>query len=548
MRGRWIGAALVATAAAGVLASVGLRAGEALPGTTVAGVEVGGLERSEVRAAVSRIADERTTGTLPVTAGDVRESIDRSVVTLDVEGTVERAMSAGRGGTPLAAVTGPLFGGGDREIDLAVEVDEKRLRARLDELADQVDRPSATGGFTIDGLDVVPQPPQQGRTLNRSAAKDAVVEAFEQGRRDALALPVTTSEPDTTPADVEQVTAAARKALATPYAVGGGAKSLRLTQREVGPLLQSEAAAGDLTLVVDELALTDLVTEQAARVNVAPREAMITNLSGAPVVDGKGDLSWTPLPAQVAVQPGATGQAVDVPAATAKLKAMVLAGKGSDPVLPLVTTEPKLSTAQAMSVNSVIGTFTTYFQAGQPRAANIRRIAEILDGTTIAPGEVMSLNGKAGRRTKERGFVADGAIVDGELVDEVGGGVSQFATTLFNAAFFAGLPILEHKPHSFYISRYPVGRESTVYFGAIDVKIRNDTAAGILIRTIWTPNSVKVEMYGNNGGRQVSSQAGPREPREGGGFRIDVTRTVSGGDGVSSRRVFKTAYDPEPPS
>lgn len=80
------------------------------------------------------------------------------------------------------------------------------------------------------------------------------------------------------------------------------------------------------------------------------------------------------------------------------------------------------------------------------------------------------------------------------------------------------------------------------------MKIRNDTAAGILIRTIWTPNSVKVEMYGNNGGRQVSSQAGPRQPREGGGFRIDVTRTVSGGDGVASRRVFKTAYDPEPPS
>ncbi len=548
MRGRWIGAALVATVAAGVLTSVAVRAGEALPGTTVAGVDVGGLERAELRAAVQKIVDERTTGSLTVTAGDVREGIDRGLVTLDPEGTVERAMSAGRVGSPLAAVTGPLFGGGDRDLDLAVEVDEKRLRARMAELAGQVDRPSATGGFTVNGLDVVPQPPQQGRTLNRSAAEDAVVQAFEQGRKDDLALPVTTSEPDTTLADVEQVSAAARKALATPYTLGSGDKSLRLTQREVGPLLQAAAAGGDLTLVVDELALTDLVTKQAARLNVPPREATITNLSGAPVLDGKGDLSWSPLPAQVAVQPGATGQSLDVPATTAKLKAMVLAGDGQDPLLPLMTTEPKLSTPQAIAVNSLIGTFTTYFQPGQPRATNIRRIAEIVDGTTIAPGEVMSLNGKVGRRTAEKGFVADGAIVDGELVDEVGGGVSQFATTLFNAAFFAGLPILEHKPHSFYISRYPVGRESTVYFNSVDVKLRNDTAAGILIRTIWTPNSVKVEMYGNNGGRQVSSQAGPRQPREGGGFRIDVTRTVSGGDGVASRRVFKTAYDPEPPS
>jgi vancomycin resistance protein YoaR len=76
---------------------------------------------------------------------------------------------------------------------------------------------------------------------------------------------------------------------------------------------------------------------------------------------------------------------------------------------------------------------------------------------------VLSLNGEPASGRRRAGFVADGAIVDGVLTDEVGGGVSQFATTLFNAAFFAGLPILEHKPHSFYISRYPAAasRRST---------------------------------------------------------------------------------------
>jgi vancomycin resistance protein YoaR len=160
---------------------------------------------------------------------------------------------------------------------------------------------------------------------------------------------------------------------------------------------------------------------------------------------------------------------------------------------------------------------------------------------------VLSLNDEAGQRTAARGFVADGAIVDGVLTDEVGGGVSQFATTLFNAAFFAGLPILEHKPHSFYISRYPAGRESTVYYGAIDVRVRNDTTAGLLVRTRSTAGSVTVELYGDNGGRRVVSTSGPRRPRADGGFNIEVTRTISGGDGRGERRVFRTSYDPVPP-
>ena len=212
------------------------------------------------------------------------------------------------------------------------------------------------------------------------------------------------------------------------------------------------------------------------------------------------------------------------------------------------TTAAALTTqqAQAAGVRQLIGAFTTYYKAGQPRATNIRRIAEIVDGSVVAPGEVFSLNGTAGKRTRARGFVADGAIVNGKLTDEVGGGVSQFATTLFNAAFFAGLPILEHTPHSFYISRYPAGRESTVYFDSLDVRIRNDTAHGMLVRTRSTGSSVTVELYGDNGGRRVSSTTGPRQPRDGGGFRIEVTRSVTGGDGKDSRRVFRTAYDPPP--
>ncbi|HWH28767.1 MAG TPA: VanW family protein, partial [Mycobacteriales bacterium] len=201
---------------------------------------------------------------------------------------------------------------------------------------------------------------------------------------------------------------------------------------------------------------------------------------------------------------------------------------------------------QSHGIRSLLGTFTTYFTPGQPRVTNIRRIASVVDDTYLSPGEVLSLNEVAGPRTRAKGYVADSAIINGELVPQVGGGVSQFATTLFNAAFFAGLPIEEHKPHSFYISRYPAGRESTVSYGSIDVKIRNDTAHGLVVKTWSTPSSVTVGIYGDNGGRTVTSRSGPREPRERGGFRISVTRTVAGGDGKGGTRTFRTTYNPPP--
>ncbi|WP_275407477.1 VanW family protein [Paractinoplanes ferrugineus] len=154
-------------------------------------------------------------------------------------------------------------------------------------------------------------------------------------------------------------------------------------------------------------------------------------------------------------------------------------------------------------------------------------MAKIVDGAVIAPGTKFSLNEKVGERTRERGFVAAPAIVGGELEDQLGGGISQFSTTLFNSAWFAGLPILEHQPHSKYISRYPPGREATLDWGNIDQVIRNDTDAPVVIRVATTGTSVTVALYGSTGNRKVVSETGPRSASGAdGGFRIRVTRTV----------------------
>jgi vancomycin resistance protein YoaR len=537
-----VGAAALATLAAGGGVLAATRAGEALPGTTVEGVAVGGRDRAGTTAAVEELARARTTGVLAVTAAEVRAEVPRDLATVDVEEVVDRALDAGSG--PLSLLVGR---GGP--VRLRTTVDEPALRARLTELAGRVDRAPFPGALTVTGVTVAARPPVAGRALDRAAAAAAVRTALETAADGPVALPVVDRPTTSTPAQVEAVAAQARAVLAAPFALGSGSASLRVTPAELAPLLRTEVVAGVPQLRVDTAGLRTLVARRAEPLAVAPRSAGFSTAGGGPTVEAKGDLVWTPQPASVAVRPGTTGRAVDVDAATAALSRLVLSGRRDAAPLPVTPVEPPLTTAaaRAAGVRSLIGTFTTRFPAGQPRATNIRRIAELVDGSYVPAGEVFSLNGAAGRRTAARGFVADGAIVDGELTDEVGGGVSQFATTLFNAAFFAGLPILEHKPHSFYISRYPPGRESTVYYGAIDVKVRNDTAHGLLVRTSSTPGSVTVRLYGDNGGRRVASTSGPRRPLPDGGFRIDVTRTTTGGDGQGGRRVFSTTYDPVPP-
>ncbi|MCW2678649.1 MAG: putative vancomycin resistance protein [Frankiales bacterium] len=555
MRGKVVAgvlAALLGTGALGAGALVVLGSAEALPGTTVAGRDVSGLDEATLRSAVEGLAAARTRGALPVTAEDVRGEVDRGVTQVDVDATVDAALRAGRDGT-VDRVLGPLLGaaGGEtgRPVELVITVEESALQAEVERLAEAVDRAPDPGGIEVRGTAVSGRQPRAGRLLGDVLTP--VRQALQQGREEPLDLPVTAVAPLTTAADVDGVVQQARRALGGPYRLSKDGESLTVSPAEVAPLLSSPLVGDALVLEVDLPKLNELVARKAEALERPASEAGFVVAGAPPVVAGKGDLSWAPQPAQVAVTPGATGLAVDVEPATARLSELITAGdRTTERQLPLKVVEPELTTAgaQAAGVRSLIGTFTTSFQAGQPRATNIRRIAEIVNGAYIAPGETFSLNGTAGRRTLGRGFVADGAIVDGELTDEVGGGVSQFATTLFNAAFFAGLPIPEHKPHSFYISRYPPGRESTVYFGSIDVKVQNDTGHGIHVETSSTPGSVTVALYGDNGGRRVTASHGPRQPREGGGFRIAVTRRISGGDGVGGTRVFRTTYVPEPES
>jgi vancomycin resistance protein YoaR len=151
--------------------------------------------------------------------------------------------------------------------------------------------------------------------------------------------------------------------------------------------------------------------------------------------------------------------------------------------------------AQGLGIREVVGQFTTRYPAGQPRVKNIKRIAELMQNVVIEPGQTFSINEFIGKRTTDKGFVSAGVIQNGVFQEDVGGGISQFATTTFNAAFFAGLDFAEYQSHSIYINRYPYGREATLSYPSPDLKIVNSTPYGILVATNATDTSITVQLW-----------------------------------------------------
>jgi vancomycin resistance protein YoaR len=217
----------------------------------------------------------------------------------------------------------------------------------------------------------------------------------------------------------------------------------------------------------------------------------------------------------------------------------------------------------------LVSRFTTYYPPGQPRVINIRRAAALLDSTLLRPGARFSLNERLGKRTRERGFVAAPSISGPIHVDSVGGGVSQVATTVYNAAFFAGLRLIAHTPHSFYISRYPKGREATISWGGPELIFQNDWPAPLLVRMKTTPTSITVRLYSHSLGRRIATvthaptnYVRPRtvyitdptlppgtqrllQSAGASGFSISYTRRVYRDDSIRRDERYAWTYSPE---
>ena len=343
-------------------------------------------------------------------------------------------------------------------------------------------------------------------------------------------------EPRFSEDDVEALVGRAMEAVDASISVRAGGVSARVPLSTARSWVRSEASDDrGLQLILDR----DETLEDLGR---------LLEDAGEPATETR----FTVESGEVKIIAGSPGRKCCGTEAVARLERRLLgagaggggggAGAGGTAIdLPLTSRPPSLTVeeARALGVKEPVGSFTTQFTPGQPRVTNIHRIADIVRGTLVKPGTTFSVNKTVGKRTTEKGFVVAGVIEDGMLSEDVGGGVSQFATTLFNAAFFAGLDFGEYQSHSLYFPRYPRGREATMGYPHPDLEIENTTPYGVLVWPTYNARSITVTLYSTKYVDVV--QSGQTEGPRGNCTRVTTERTRTYLDGRKEvDKVFAT--------
>jgi vancomycin resistance protein YoaR len=310
--------------------------------------------------------------------------------------------------------------------------------------------------------------------LDREATSTALTNAFLEGERNAE-LPLIADEPDVDSAELDTaLRELADPAVAAPIILDLGERIAPLRVPQFAPALSLQVQGGELAPVFDVERLDRGLVSLRERIGSNPDDATVELRGGRPVV--------------VPDQPGLALVAEDV--ADALLPVLTETGAARRAEVGTAVAQADFTTkdARALQIKEEVSSFVTYFPYAEYRNINQSRAAELINGTVLRPGESFSFNDTVGERTEANGFVPGFIIADGVFREDLGGGVSQVVTTTYNAAFFAGLQDVEHKPHSFYIDRYPVGREATVAWPTVDLKFRNNTPYGVLIEA-WVVNS-----------------------------------------------------------
>jgi vancomycin resistance protein YoaR len=525
-------------------------AGELPRGTRIAGVDVGGLEPAAAEATLRRELADDVTRPLTVEAGGRRLPVDpvKAGLSVDWRATVD---SVDRGFPSPVALARRLFGGG-QDVAPVVRMDAAKMNAVVAALAKAVDRPKREASIRYAGLRPVATLPRSGRVVDRPAAANAIRAAFPRlgaAAEQGVPLPVATDAPSVTAAQVRRFAATdARTAVAGPVTLTNGARRADLGR---------EALAANLVFAADGRG--GLRPRFNAGRAVAPVESRLIDQAKAP-----RDATYKLVNNRPRLVPARIGEGVDTAKLATSVAEVITASGGRTVPIQVKVTKPRVTTTEArkLGIKEKISSFTTRHPCCAPRVTNIHRMAEIVNGHLVKPGETFSLNGVVGQRDRARGFVEAPMILNGRFVDDVGGGVSQFATTMFNAVFFGGLADVQHTPHQFYISRYPAGRESTVSYPQPDFRWKNDSPYGVLVQTSYTDTSITVTFWSTKRYSIESKSSAPYDvknfktqtdsgkdciPMEGAkGFTIDVWRIFKSDGAVVRRQQFHTVYQPEP--
>ncbi len=537
----------------GVLAGVGLclalvftldqraHAGRVARNVELHDKPIGGIGLSELTTQVRGLAGRVARTTLAVRASsgagrapDTMAFAAQEIgLALDVDRTVEAVMNAGRQTNLASRVVSWAFSPlRKRDAGVAVQADHDAIYALVSERDRGREPPTEpTIRGDEDGVDVVPGKPGKGV----DAAE--VIDGLPDAARDGLPLRVEVDRGDVLPrhslAEAREAAAVAEQLVSEPLTLRAAGEKRTVPVATARSWLETSAVAATLEITFDHTKTIESLQSIFEGLGKDPVDARF-------VVDG-GALK---------LLAGRDGTKCCDAAAVDLIERDVLRREpDSEPPddigpLPLAAVPPErgLAEARGLSIVEQVAAFTTEHKSGEPRVRNIHRIADLMRGQIIEPGETLSVNGVVGKRTADRGFVSAPVIQDGNFGEGVGGGVSQFATTLFNAAFFAGLEFPEYQSHSIYISRYPYGREATLSYPKPDLRIRNPTPHGVLIWATYSETSITVTLWSTK--HFESAQTGQTKSARGPCTLVRTERTRTALDGTKKVDRVNALYRP----
>jgi vancomycin resistance protein YoaR len=489
-----LGVVLVGLASAIVYAG---SPGTIAKGIRVDSVDVGGLSETEA----VRLLEQRSAPSLgkPVRFTVAGHAFNLTAADLrlrpDWAAAVRTARADGNGFGPLRGFRRAglrLFGGTD--VAARATYDKAKLSAALDRIAKTIDEPHHEAAVARHGLHASIVQARAGRVLDRDAAGAAIVAALaSMDRSHWVALPTKVDEPKVTGQMLTTALVQARTALSKPVVLTVGPTRYKLPRWRIAELLELPADGATKLQIGGPGADTYFKRLQKV-VNRAPRDAQ-----------------FVVIPNGIKIRPDHPGLVVDVPATAKALLAASTRRLNRVAPVAVASQAAKRTTSdlQAMGINGIVSSYTTYYGGVANRIHNVQVVSHLVDNTLIGPGKEFSFNGTTGERNAAKGLLEAPVIINGELENGLGGGTCQVSTTVFNAAYEAGLPITARTNHALYISHYPQGRDATVNYPDIDMKFVNDTGHWLLLRTFVSANSLTVNLYGTPQHRRVESTTTP---------------------------------------
>ncbi|HAT1170187.1 TPA: hypothetical protein I8W28_002064 [Corynebacterium striatum] len=511
--------------------------------TSVGGVDISSMERTAAVEKLERELGDVETKPVNVTSGEKSSQLvpAESGLTLNYQKAVDGIPDASY--NPMTRLFS--FVKATKEIPVAVDIDDTALDGALERVKNELSFAPKDGMLELNNGQLKVTKPVLGQTVEPDDLKNSITENWLDPA--GVEVEPVEVEPAINDDAIEAMrTGDVAKALDNPLTINGEnnvAGTLR--KDEIAQFVSIEAKDGKLELKVDTPKAQQLFEERMDGASVPGENAKIAFNGG-----------------RMVVTPSVDGSVIDWEKTMKDFDKRVKGDERTwDADYKPDPAEYTTEMAEKATFNDTVSEFSTGGFSGAS-GENIRRVAAQVDGAVVNPGETFSLNGYTGPRGTAQGYVESGIIINGHSGTAVGGGISQFATTLYNAAYFAGFEDVAHTPHSYYISRYPAGREATVYEGSIDLQFKNTTNTPVRIETSFGGGKITVRFKGVktynvesvNNGRWATTQPTRMSvgencsPSSGApGFTTSDTRIIKDLSGREiSRETTTTVYDPQP--